>query len=401
MLALTHHFIVQWAYWSVVKGDHGLPTRRSESPDFKRYHRDKWFGEYAVLGDDIVIADGRVAREYRRIMVTLGVGIGLEKSLVSRNGTLEFAKRFYYKGEDCSPLPYKEYMSARGSLSALTEFGEKYSLRLAVMLKILGYGYRVTGSMHKLFRLMPRKPRNLVIYALHPADRPWDSWWLNMVSLVKSRPLSAPRVWNEYIGLMQTRCNELLKLKAEKYNSILASISRLDALSQNVAGRKAISVMKFPDGSTALGSTGSPFVLMPAPLAEFGTWSRLSEVIYDPTFEASYLAEFSPLLIRKVGASLYSELLRNFRGDFLSLQRELKTAESTVARLQSPEMESVVGSVDRDFWGKFYEEFEQKLTLLTLPGPDRKIERVLRSRPGRVVKLWLRLGSVLAPGKKV
>lgn len=47
-----------------------------------------------MLGDDIVIARGRVAREYLNLMESLGVGIGLAKSLVARNRTLEFAKRF-------------------------------------------------------------------------------------------------------------------------------------------------------------------------------------------------------------------------------------------------------------------------------------------------------------------
>lgn len=45
MLALTHHFVVGWAAFRV-----GY----------------KWgsFKEYAVLGDDIVIAEGRVAEQY-------------------------------------------------------------------------------------------------------------------------------------------------------------------------------------------------------------------------------------------------------------------------------------------------------------------------------------------------
>lgn len=117
MLALTHHFIVQWAYWaSRPRLAGGLLVI------------DKFFKGYAVLGDDIVIADGRVAREYVKIMTKLGVKIGLAKSLVSRKGALEFAKRFFVSGIDCSPLPYKEYVAARASVGASLELKKKYSL---------------------------------------------------------------------------------------------------------------------------------------------------------------------------------------------------------------------------------------------------------------------------------
>jgi hypothetical protein len=84
MLALTHHALVQFAAWRVG-------------------HR-SWFTWYAVLGDDIVICDHDVAAEYVAIMDCIGVKIGFHKSIVSSNSSLEFAKRFYYKGEELTPL---------------------------------------------------------------------------------------------------------------------------------------------------------------------------------------------------------------------------------------------------------------------------------------------------------
>jgi hypothetical protein len=52
------------------------------------------FRDYAVLGDDIVIADKAVAMSYLQIMRDLGVEINLSKSLISeQKGVLEFAKR--------------------------------------------------------------------------------------------------------------------------------------------------------------------------------------------------------------------------------------------------------------------------------------------------------------------
>jgi hypothetical protein len=100
MLALTHHFIVQLAAYRV---------------------RDKleWYEGYAVLGDDLVILDTDVADEYLRLMHgVLGVKINLSKSLVSeRYTTLEFAKKYYRRGVDCSPVSFKELREARDNVS--------------------------------------------------------------------------------------------------------------------------------------------------------------------------------------------------------------------------------------------------------------------------------------------
>jgi hypothetical protein len=72
MLALTHHVIVQIAVMRI---------GNSHS------------ASYALLGDDIVIADEAVAKSYHMIMTKiLGVEINLSKSLVS-NDSLEFARR--------------------------------------------------------------------------------------------------------------------------------------------------------------------------------------------------------------------------------------------------------------------------------------------------------------------
>jgi len=84
MLAITHHAIVQFAAWRVG-------------------HR-TWFSWYAVLGDDVVICDRDVANMYVKVMDELGVKIGFHKSIISDNSSLEFAKRFYYKGKLVSGL---------------------------------------------------------------------------------------------------------------------------------------------------------------------------------------------------------------------------------------------------------------------------------------------------------
>lgn len=76
MLALSHHVIVQLAAL--------------------RAGWTSWFPHYALLGDDIVIADEDVARHYQSIIKSLGVEINLGKSIISETGLIEFAKRWAF-----------------------------------------------------------------------------------------------------------------------------------------------------------------------------------------------------------------------------------------------------------------------------------------------------------------
>lgn len=71
MLALTHHTIIRYA--ALQAGIH----------DFR---------SYAVLGDDVVIANDVVASNYLVVMSDLGVSINMSKSVVSKD-IAEFAKK--------------------------------------------------------------------------------------------------------------------------------------------------------------------------------------------------------------------------------------------------------------------------------------------------------------------
>lgn len=59
-----------------------------------------------MLGDNVVIADGKVVSEYRSILDDLGVTISSKKSIVFKIGAFEFAKMFRVDGglRDISPL---------------------------------------------------------------------------------------------------------------------------------------------------------------------------------------------------------------------------------------------------------------------------------------------------------
>jgi hypothetical protein len=69
-----------------------------------------WFPHYAVLGDDVVIADKVVAKTYLTVMRDLGVDINLSKSLESNVGMAEFAKRLLDSETDYSGVGPKNVM---------------------------------------------------------------------------------------------------------------------------------------------------------------------------------------------------------------------------------------------------------------------------------------------------
>jgi hypothetical protein len=104
MLALTHHVIVQIAARRV-----GI----------------KEFNAYALLGDDIVIANDLVANAYHSLMVDiLGVDINLSKSLISHTH-FEYAKRLVSVDQELTPIGPKNLLifltSPNGIVSVLRD----------------------------------------------------------------------------------------------------------------------------------------------------------------------------------------------------------------------------------------------------------------------------------------
>jgi hypothetical protein len=177
MLALTHHAMVQFcAHRAGIKG---------------------WFDLYAVLGDDIVIADSRVAAKYRALCKTLGVEIGLAKSLVSRGKTLEFAKKLFIRGEESSGLPQKFWAAAQSSsgvacaLAAWTTRGT-----LGNFVRALGAGFKVaSGASSARWTAMSPRALALCVSLTNPlvgnrfAFRTWPEWlWSESADI--SRPLN-------------------------------------------------------------------------------------------------------------------------------------------------------------------------------------------------------------------
>jgi hypothetical protein len=154
MLAFTHHFIVQAAAWHA-----GVCPVGS------------LFRDYAVLGDDLVIGNSRVRKSYLLIVAALGVECGIAKSIISPKGTaIEFAKRTFWKGVDVSPIPILEFVMANLTLAEAVSFAKKYTMTFPGLLKSLGYGYRVLGSLSQHVGRLNSRVRALLFASSMPSN---------------------------------------------------------------------------------------------------------------------------------------------------------------------------------------------------------------------------------------
>lgn len=116
----------------------------------------KYFDKYALLGDDILITDPWVAGIYLNALDSLGVKVSFDKSLVSKSGCVEFAKKFSVKGMkiDLSPVSLKSLLSVHhpyGLMAVLDRYTPK---RFSTALRLGGAGYRVLS---KVDHFLPSK----------------------------------------------------------------------------------------------------------------------------------------------------------------------------------------------------------------------------------------------------
>ncbi|KAG6467641.1 uncharacterized mitochondrial protein AtMg01110-like [Zingiber officinale] len=130
LFSLSHHFMVWLAAWYV------YPRRTAP------------FRKYALLGDDIVIADRAVAERYKALLDTMDVSISESKSIDSKTGAVEFAKQFWVDRVQVNLTPVSaKAILASSSLIGLCQLAEKYNLSMRCLVRLAGAGYRVRGRM--------------------------------------------------------------------------------------------------------------------------------------------------------------------------------------------------------------------------------------------------------------
>lgn len=125
------------------------------------------FQGYALLGDDIVIADPNVSMFYKAAMSMLGVSVSPLKPFESHSGYCEFARQFWAKGcrINLSPVSMKLVLGCHNpkGLSALKV--SRPQLGINQLLSIHGLGYkakaRICSGKHskritRLFAMLSR-----------------------------------------------------------------------------------------------------------------------------------------------------------------------------------------------------------------------------------------------------
>jgi hypothetical protein len=151
MLALTHHIMVRMAA-------------------LRLGYRE--FSLYLVLGDDLVIADKSVANMYLAIAKEWDIEINMSKSVISDNGSLEFAKRFVYKYQDVSGISFREMSVAkydiRGLLQLFTRIGTFRNIRISEMLSFLGHGYKALSRLNTRYNKLGKGMQRALLLVSYP-----------------------------------------------------------------------------------------------------------------------------------------------------------------------------------------------------------------------------------------
>lgn len=167
MFSLSHHCLVQLAAY--------------------RAGRTGFFELYALLGDDLVIADKAVAEQYQKLCATFGVEIGLAKSMISRNRSLEFAKVVYFAGEPVLAFPWTLWSVSQSSLSACIAAVQRVSFSgvttsIANIALAFGARWKASQKTGARWESIPARLRALLVILQHPdartaISRPnWIDW---------------------------------------------------------------------------------------------------------------------------------------------------------------------------------------------------------------------------------
>lgn len=130
-----------------------------------------WLTKYEILGDDLVILDSAIANKYLEVAKDLGVEINLSKSILSTNGSFEFAKRTVIQGTDVSGVCWKQFIgygsmaTVTNTMLSLLEAG-KLNLRNLGLIKSLASRVGLLYSTSLLSKKMAERRLKLVLIAM-------------------------------------------------------------------------------------------------------------------------------------------------------------------------------------------------------------------------------------------
>jgi len=192
---LCHHIVVQYAAIQVNK----YP-----------------FAEYALLGDDIVIADREVAESYQEVITSLGVDISPAKSHVSHD-TFEFAKRWFHKGTEITPFP----------LGSLIESGGKYTLIAETIRDAFRKGHHPVRGQYHIDLTDPGYCASIFeAFGSHPAFARRLAYKLQRLLLLPRSPNEAVEMVIPFLRLIGIRvpCTIRVATLAKRFEKVAALV---------------------------------------------------------------------------------------------------------------------------------------------------------------------------------
>nr|QDH87195.1 MAG: hypothetical protein H2BulkLitter111938_000003 [Mitovirus sp.] len=120
-------------------------------------------------------------------------GIGIAKSLEARGKTLEFAKKFFFRGELVSGLPVKFWAAAQHSAGVAHALSVWYPAgSLANFVRALGVGFKGASKVDARWELIPRRLKVLLVLLTQPATGgrfampTWLDWLTSHSAIVKA-----------------------------------------------------------------------------------------------------------------------------------------------------------------------------------------------------------------------
>jgi hypothetical protein len=166
-MALCHHVLVQLAYKAAYPNSSNV------------------FEDYALLGDDLVIRDKRVAEFYKEFISYLGMPYSPSKSFEAV-GLAEFAKSLFRHGESLKPFPlallqFRKNTMCNDAQALIKEISER----------------RLSIDFPNFLRLYPERFRTLIsIAVLVPSNvktclaQPYQRLWSDQFNTFESFLLS-------------------------------------------------------------------------------------------------------------------------------------------------------------------------------------------------------------------
>lgn len=280
---------------------------------------------YAILGDDVVIADDKLAKAYYHVMTeVLKVPISEAKSHVSVD-TFEFAKRWFHKGEEITPFPLHGFVENRNRYYLLYDQLIQAGRRgfpfptpwqpdqfFGAMLKSLGFPARMQGYLlPKILTLhfMPTKDVSeedlanrfsSICQALNIHIPCWSqktraqAFWEASAFAFESQILKEAERIEDHLSDMENQIGQTiddafrgsgdqpeLHVLADTLPPLQALVLKVQSLMEEVEYVRS-----------------SPITVMPPSLEQtpnLGGQENLPNVDYVSTFERAALMEFTPL----------------------------------------------------------------------------------------------------------